>query len=124
MQFLWWTTTKQMNMSSFFFQVNNHDSKNDIYNGIQNSSNIKMWAKTLTRGLWATSLTREFKSTNTYDYHNVDWEKKTPLFTFWEFNEFNGSSIEQTWIPFTQGCFEPNLVKFLKLANGSGEEYL
>ena len=45
MQFLWWTTTKQMNMSSFFFQVNNHDSKNDIYNGIQNSNNIKMWAK-------------------------------------------------------------------------------
>ena len=31
----------------------------------------------------------------------------------------NGSSIEQTWIPFTQGCFAPNLVEigpeFLKI---------
>ena len=34
--------------------------------------------------------------------------RKKPLFTLWE---VNGSSFEQTWIPFTQGCFVPNLVE-------------
>ena len=27
------------------------------------------------------------------------------------FGERNGPSIDQTWIPFTQGCFVPSLVK-------------
>ena len=34
--------------------------------------------------------------------------RKNPLFTLWE---LNASSFEQTWIPFTQGCFVPNLVE-------------
>ena len=34
--------------------------------------------------------------------------RKNPLFTLWE---LNGSSFEQTWIPFTQRCFMPNLNK-------------
>ena len=33
-------------------------------------------------------------------------EKK--LFTLWE---FISSSFEETWIPFTQGCFVPRLVE-------------
>ena len=28
--------------------------------------------------------------------------RKNPIFTLWD---LNGSSFEQTWIPFTQGCF-------------------
>ena len=39
-------------------------------------------------------------------YHNVDSENKEK--TLWE---FIGSSFEQTWIPFTQGCFVPSLVE-------------
>ena len=35
--------------------------------------------------------------------------RKKQLFTLWE---VNGYSFEQTWIPFTQGCFVPNLVEF------------
>ena len=35
-------------------------------------------------------------------------KRKNPLFTLWE---LNGSSFEQTWIPFTQGCIVPNLVE-------------
>ena len=35
-------------------------------------------------------------------------EEKT-LFTLWE---FIGSLFEETWIPFTQGCFVPRLLKF------------
>ena len=53
-------------------------------------------------------LIKQFNSINTYDYHNVNWEKKKPLLTFWE---LNSSSCEQTWIPFTQECFVPNLVE-------------
>ena len=34
--------------------------------------------------------------------------RKNSLFTLWE---LNGSSFEQTWIPFTQGCTVPNLVE-------------
>ena len=33
---------------------------------------------------------------------------KNLLSTFWE---LNGSSFEQSWIPFTQECFVPNLVE-------------
>ena len=33
--------------------------------------------------------------------------RKHQLFTLWE---FNGSSFEQTWIPFIQGCIVPGLV--------------
>ena len=55
-------------------------------------------------------------------YHNVDSENKEK--TLWE---FIGSSFEQTWIPFTQGCFvlrlveigpvvlEKNILKFRKV---------
>ena len=39
-------------------------------------------------------------------YHNIDSENKEK--TLWE---FIGSSFEQTWIPFTQGCFVPRLVE-------------
>ena len=35
-------------------------------------------------------------------------EKKKKSFILWE---WNGSSFEQTWIPFTQGCFVPKLVE-------------
>ena len=34
--------------------------------------------------------------------------RKNLLFTLWE---VNGSSFEQTWIPFTKGCIVPNLVE-------------
>ena len=47
-------------------------------------------------------LRKQFKSL----YHNVDSENKEK--TLWE---FIGSSFEQTWIPFTQGCFVPRLVE-------------
>ena len=47
-------------------------------------------------------LRKQFKSL----YHNVDSENKEK--TLWE---FIGSSFEQTWIPFTQGCFVPKLVE-------------
>ena len=65
----------------------------------------------ITRVPWGTSLSCE-NSSNQYRwlYHNVDCEEKNPLSTFWE---LNGSSFEQTWIPFTKGCFVPNLVKIV-----------
>ena len=54
-------------------------------------------------------LRKQFKSINTYDYiiKLINRRKKT-LLTLWE---FIGSSFEQTWIPFTQGCFVPSLVE-------------
>ena len=39
-------------------------------------------------------------------YHNVDSENKEK--SLWG---FIGSSFEETWIPFTQGCFVPRLVE-------------
>ena len=39
-------------------------------------------------------------------YHNPDSENKEK--NLWE---FIGSSFEQTWIPYTQGCFVPRLVE-------------
>ena len=39
-------------------------------------------------------------------YYNVDSEKKEK--SLWEFID---SSFEQTWIPFTQGCFVPSLIE-------------
>ena len=53
-------------------------------------------------------LRKQFKSINTYDYHNADKEKKRPLFILWE---VNGSSIEHIWVFITQECFVPNLVE-------------
>ena len=47
-------------------------------------------------------LRKQFKSL----YHNVDSENKEK--TLWE---FIGSSFEQTWISFTQGCFVQSLVE-------------
>ena len=38
--------------------------------------------------------------------------RKNPLFTLLE---LNGSSFEQTWIPFDQGCFEPNLAEISRV---------
>ena len=34
--------------------------------------------------------------------------RKKTILTSWE---FIGSSFEETWIPFTQGCFVPSLVE-------------
>ena len=52
-----------------------------------------------------THLRKQFKSINTYDYiiTLIKRRKKNTLFTLWEF--LNGSTFEQTWIPFTQECF-------------------
>ena len=53
---------------------------------------------------------KQFKSTNTYDYviTLIKRIKKKTLLTSWE---SIGSSFEQTWIPFTQGCFVPSFVE-------------
>ena len=59
------------------------------------------------RGPWAISLTWENSSN-----HKQIWlteekkEEKNPLFTL---GELTGSSFEQTWIPFIQGCIVPSL---------------
>ena len=54
-------------------------------------------------------LRKQFKSMKTYDYIIVLIKRrKNPISTLWE---FNGSSFEQTWILFTQGCFVPSLVE-------------
>ena len=53
-------------------------------------------------------LRKQFKSTNTYDIITLIKRRKKTLLTSWE---FIGSSFEQTWIPFTQGCFVPSLVE-------------
>ena len=51
-------------------------------------------------------LRKQFKST-IYVIHFIK-RRKNPLSPFWE---LNGSSFENTWIPFTKGCFVPNMVK-------------
>ena len=55
-------------------------------------------------------LRKQFKSINTYDYiiTLIKRRKKKTLLTLWE---FTFSSFEETWIPFTQGCFVPSLVE-------------
>ena len=54
-------------------------------------------------------LRKQFKSINTYDYIiTLIREEKQTLLTL---GEFIGSSFEETWIPFTQGCFVPSLVE-------------
>ena len=52
-------------------------------------------------------LRKQFRSINIYDYI-ITWIKrrKKTLLSFWE---LNGSSFQQNWIPFTQGCFVPSL---------------
>ena len=53
-------------------------------------------------------LRKQFKSINTYDYIITLIKRRIKtLLTLWE---FIGSSFEQIWIPFTQGCFVPSLV--------------
>ena len=54
-------------------------------------------------------LRKQFKSMNTYDYiiTLIERRKKT-LLTLWE---LFGSSFEQTWIPFIQGCLVQSLVE-------------
>ena len=58
-------------------------------------------------------LRKQLKSINTYDYIiTLIKRSKKPFFTLWEREcTCNGSSFEQTWIPFPQGCFVPNLVE-------------
>ena len=52
-------------------------------------------------------LRKQFKSINTYDYIiTLIRRRKKPFLTLWE---FIGSSFEETWIPYTQGCFVPRL---------------
>ena len=54
-------------------------------------------------------LRKQFKSIDTYDYIITlikRWKK-----TFLTLLEFIGSSFEETWIPFTQGCLVPSLVE-------------
>ena len=54
-------------------------------------------------------LRKQFKSINTYGYIiTLNKRRKNPSLSLWE---LNGSSFEQTWIPFTQGCFVPSLVE-------------
>ena len=52
-------------------------------------------------------LRKQFKSINAYFIVLIK-RRKNLLSTL---TELNGSSFEKTWIPFTQGCFEPNLVE-------------
>ena len=54
-------------------------------------------------------LRKQFKSINTYDYiiTLIKRRKKTLLIS----REFIGSSFEQTWIPYTQGCVVPRWVE-------------
>ena len=54
-------------------------------------------------------LRKQFKSINTYDYiiTLIKRRKKNII----NFMQFIGSSFEETWIPFTQGCFVPSLVE-------------
>ena len=55
-----------------------------------------------------TNLRKKFKSINTYGYIiTLVKRRKNPSLSLWE---WNGSSFEQTWIPFTQECFVPSLV--------------
>ena len=54
-------------------------------------------------------LRKQFKSINIYGYIiTLIKRRKKPLLSLWE---LNGSSFEQTWIPFTQWCFVPSLVE-------------
>ena len=66
----------------------------------------------LTRDPWATLLTweKQFKSINTYDYI-IMLIKRRKKNTSLLLGELIGSSFEQTWIPFTKGCFVPSLVE-------------
>ena len=52
-------------------------------------------------------LRKQFKSLNKYDYI-ITLIQRIMKKTLWE---FIGYSFEQTWIPFTQGCFVPRLVE-------------
>ena len=73
-----------------------------------NISYVIWYLKKKTRGPWATSLTWEkvqiIKQIWLYDKFDSENKDKTLC-------EFIGSSFEQTWIPFTQGCFVPRLVE-------------
>ena len=52
---------------------------------------------------------KQFKSIDTYDYTITLIKRRKK--TFLTLLEFIGSSFEETWIPFTQGCLVPNLVE-------------
>ena len=95
MQLLWWTTIKQMNISRFFFKWTTMIVKNISIMEFKTVTILKYMQKTLTRGPWAISLTRE-NSSNQQTHIIIILlieKRKIPLFTLWE------SSIEQTWIP-------------------------
>ena len=54
-------------------------------------------------------LRKQFKSLNTYFYVIIMIKRRNKqLLTLWQ---FIGSSFEQTWILFIQGCFLPSLIE-------------
>ena len=54
-------------------------------------------------------LRKQFKSINTYDYIiTMIKGRKINIIIFMRIKWF---FFEQTWIPFTQGCFEPSMVE-------------
>ena len=63
---------------------------------------------------------KQFESINTYDYIITlnKRRQKNPL----TLREYVGSSFEETWIPFTQGCFVSRLFEIANWLSGSGEE--
>ena len=50
------------------------------------------------------------------DYHNGNWEKKKTI--IYILLELNGSSFEQTRIPFNQECFVRSLIEISPVALG------
>ena len=50
-------------------------------------------------------LRKQFNSINTYDYHNVNWEKKTPIIYFMWIEWFF------SWTILLKDAFAPNLVE-------------
>ena len=58
-----------------------------------------------------TNLRKWFKSINTCDSIIMLIRRKINITYFLRIQWFFSSSFEQIWIPFTQGCFVPNLVE-------------
>ena len=54
-------------------------------------------------------LRNQFKSTHDYIISLIK-RRKYPLFSLWKLKGYC-SSFDQTWIPFTQGCFVPSLIE-------------
>ena len=47
-----------------------------------------------------------------YDIISLIKRRKYPLFSLWKLKGYC-SSFDQTWIPFTQGCFVPSLIEIV-----------